>query len=183
MFYCHPLNCSSVLCSDWVQIFEFLKSLDFPLRFGVFGLRLLQLILLNNTTNVAKSDILTIYCHPLKGKIIPFPDLGFFCNKKSQLFWKSCNFLIFWSWIENFISRNTYCSRSLHFRGLLPSLGKSGRPLWTIYPPYSPTFDQKLIENRSKHDSTVIWSLNISAPPCKTRANWPQTAKKCLFGN
>ena len=86
--------------------------------FWAFGLRLLQLILLNNTTNVAKSDILTIYCHPLKGKIIPFPDLGFFCNKKSQLFWKSCNFLIFWSWIEKFISRNTYCSRSLHFRGL-----------------------------------------------------------------
>ena len=112
--------------------------------FWAFGLRLLQLILLNNTTNVAKSDILTIYCHPLKGKIIPFPDLGFFCNKKSQLFWKSCNFLIFWSWIENFISRNTYCSRSLHFWPPPCHPTTLGVPPWLMNLPYSPTFNKKL---------------------------------------
>ena len=37
----------------------------------------------------------------------------------SQGFSKSCNFASFWSWINFLISRFMYCSRSVHFRGLL----------------------------------------------------------------
>ena len=91
--------------------------------------------------------------------------------KKTMVFLQldkiSCNFLNFWSWIKFLISRNTYSSRSLHFRALLPSTTTSDVPLWVMNLPTLIPEGQKRTKIDRKYDSTVIWSKNVAISVAK----------------
>ena len=100
---------------------------------------------MNKTPKQRQLDILVFFSYPEKKISGWIEDIGlkgwlkscfkhvFLVPPKNTFFLLVHNFLNFWSWIKNLVSRITYATRAVHFWGFFSPMTRSGVPLGAIY--------------------------------------------------